>query len=269
MKKFKVAVCQNKPSDDKEKSVKRAITMLREAASKGAELVTLPEIFYHNYILSELSSLAERNKETLGSLIQVAKELKIHLCTGSMVEEDDDGRRFNRAYLIAPDGKVILEYSKSHLFDVDIPTLRVKESAVFTPGSSIKTVDTPLCRIGLLICYDFRFPETARTLALDGAELIIIPAAFNTITGPAHWEVMLRARAIENQLFIAAASPARDTKASYKAYGHSMIIDPWGTVLSEAGTGGEIIYADFEPGKIKETRSMLPLLKHRRPELYS
>lgn len=268
MRNFKMAVCQNKPSEDKKKSVEKAVAMIREAASEGASLVTLPEIFYHTYVLPSLPSIAERNNETLNKLVQLAKELKIYLCTGSMVEENEKGERFNKTYFIAPEGKILLEYSKSHLFDVDIPNLCVKESAVFTPGDSLKTVETPLCRIGLLICYDFRFPETARKLALDGAELIIIPAAFNTITGPAHWEVMLRTRAIENQLFIAAASPARNSKAAYKAYGHSMLIDPWGTILAEAGSRKGIIYAEFDRERLEEIRKRLPLLKHRRPGLY-
>ena len=128
--------------------------------------------------------------------------------------------------------------------------------------------ETPFGKLGLSVCYDIRFPEMARKLALKGAEILLVPAAFNTVTGPAHWHVMFRARAIENQVFIAAASPALTPEAQYRAYGHSMIVNPWGEVLAEAGTGKSIIYAEIDPQALKDTRERLPLLKHRRRDIY-
>ena len=146
--------------------------------------------------------------------------------------------------------------------------LKLMESSVFVPGRELSCAATPLGKIGILICYDIRFPEMARKLALMGAEVLLVPAAFNTVTGPAHWHVMFRARAIENQVFIAAASPALTPDAQYRAYGHSMIVNPWGEVLAEAGTGKSIIYAEIDPQVLKDTRERLPLLKHRRKDIY-
>ena len=182
--------------------------------------------------------------------------------------QKENGKRFNKAYLISPEGKILLEYSKCHLFDVSFKNLRTRESNVFSYGNEIAITDTELGKIGMLICYDIRFPEMARKLALKGAEIILVPAAFNTVTGPLHWEIVFRARAIENQVYIAAASPARDSESSYQAYGHSMIIDPMGKILSEADIEETIIYGEFSPEILEETRNRIPLLKHRRPELY-
>jgi predicted amidohydrolase len=130
-------------------------------------------------------------------------------------------------------------------------------------------VKTPLGNIGILICYDIRFPEMARTLALKGAEIIIVPAAFNAVTGPAHWHIMFRARAIENQVFILAASQARVPDAVYETYGHSMVVDPWGLIISEAGEEEAIVHAQLKTDVIENTRKNLPLLSQRRPELYN
>ena len=267
MQKFKLAVCQNKPIKNKNESVLQAIAKIEEAKANHADLVVLPEIFYYPYELRTLPKLEESNRETLGKLQSTAERLGIYLCTGSMVEKVGD-KRFNKSYLIDPAGKVILEYCKSHLFDVNFKNLRTKESLIFDPGDNFAVVETELGKIGILICYDIRFPEAARKLTLMGAEIILVPAAFNNITGPLHWHILFRGRAIENQLFIAAASPACDMESSYHAYGHSMVVDPWGKVLTEAGDSECILYADIDPAVLEETREKLPLLKHRRPEIY-
>jgi omega-amidase len=120
----------------------------------------------------------------------------------------------------------------------------------------------------MLVCYDIRFPEAARTLALKGMEVLLVPAAFNTVTGPLHWHITFRSRSVENQVFTAAASPARNNRSTYKAYGHSLVIDPWGKIICEAGSGEKIIYARLDPGKLEEARARLPLLKHRKQSLY-
>lgn len=267
MKRFKTALCQIKPLRNKEKSVARAVGMIEEAAGNGAELVMLPEIFYHPYELKSIAALADDGKSSLAPLKDAAKKLGIHICSGSIALRENDSN-FNRAYLIGPSGDILLEHSKCHLFDVDFKELRTRESKVFSPGSSLKVADTALGKIGMLICYDIRFPEAARKLALQGADIILVPAAFNDITGPAHWHITFRTRAVENQLYIAAASPARDNEAVYKAYGHSMAINPWGDVLCEAGENEEIVYADFDPEFLANVRGRLPLLKHRREDIY-
>lgn len=267
MKKFKMAVCQNKPIHDKKKSVEKVLSMIKQAAMEGASLVLLPEMFYYPYILKELIMQEEESRETVSILSEAAKANSVYLCTGSTVEKEG-GKRFNKSFLISPEGKIILEYAKAHLYDVDFKQLKVKESEYFSAGSSLNIADTELGKIGIIICYDIRFPEMARALAYKGAEIILVPAAFNMISGAAHWHLFFRTRACENQLFMAAASPARDENCRYQAYGHSMIIDPWGDILSEASETEEIIYADIDTERMFEIRNTLPLLKHSRVDLY-
>ena len=267
MKDFKMAICQNKSSRDKQSSINKAEFMISEAASKGAKLVILPEIFYHPYELKEIPKLEEKNRETINKLREVSKQNKVYLCTGSTVENQGE-KRLNKSFLINPQGDIVLEYSKIHLFDVDFKELRSRESLVFSHGDSISIADTELGKIGIIICYDIRFPETARSLALQGAEIILVPAAFNTISGEAHWDIFFRCRAVENQVFLAAACPARDPKSQYVTYGHSRIIDPWGTVVAEAGIEEEIIFADITSNKLEEIRRRMPLLQHMRKDLY-
>ncbi|MFC1476679.1 nitrilase-related carbon-nitrogen hydrolase, partial [Fibrobacterota bacterium] len=193
--------------------------------------------------------------------------LNIFLCTGSLAVKKDNGIQ-NTSYLIDPSGEILLEYSKSHLFDVKFRELHVKESAIFTPGSNVTIADTSIGKISINICYDIRFPELARTCTLQGTEILIVPAAFNTVTGPPHWHTIFRSRAIENQIFILAASQARVENAQYLAYGHSMFIDPWGTIIAEAGEGEEIIYAELDPDTLTDTRKRMPLLGQRNPSVY-
>ncbi len=268
--KFKMAVCQNKPARDKAASIFHAVEMIEKAAKNGAELIVLPEIFYHPYELENILELTEEadDSETLDYLKDCARRLKIHLCAGSMAIRDGN-EIFNRSYLISPEGKILLKHDKCHLFDVNFKELKVKESSFFSPGNALNVVETELGKIGILICYDIRFPEAARMLALAGAEILLVPAVFNTVTGPAHWNLLFRTRAVENQIYVAAASPARDNDALYQAYGHSMIIDPWGEIMTEAETDESIIYSDVDPGKMNDIRGRLPLLKHRRKELYA
>lgn len=267
MKDFKMAICQNKPLYNKKKTVENVLGMIKEAANNGANLVHLPEMFYFPYDMAELIKQEEANRETVSILQSATKENNIYLCTGTTVETVGS-KRFNKSYLISPEGKILLEYSKCHLYDVEFKELKVRESDYFSAGNSLDVVNTELGRIGIMICYDIRFPEMARALALKGAEIILVPAAFNMISGNAHWHLFFRTRAIENQVFMAAACPARDEGCKYKAYGHSMVIDPWGDILSEAGEKENIVYAVIKQEKLHDVRNRLPLLKHMRKDLY-
>jgi predicted amidohydrolase len=158
---------------------------------------------------------------------------------------------------------------KAHLFDVELKEgLVFRESDVLSRGDGITVVDTGFGRIGVAICYDIRFPEVARIMALQGAKVMVVPAAFNMITGPAHWEVTLRTRALDNQLYVAGAAPARDEQASYVAYGHSMLVDPWGRVVESLDEKEGIIIAEIDQDRLEQVRNELPLLKHRRTDLY-
>ncbi|MCF7791852.1 MAG: hypothetical protein K9M56_07635 [Victivallales bacterium] len=267
MKNFKLAVCQNKPSRSKDNSVESVKKMISKAVNNKAELIVLPEIFHHPYELSKIPKIEDKNNEILDELKKTASDLSVYLCSGSIVTRDQN-KRFNRSHLISPEGEVLLKHDKCHLYDVSFKNLRTKESGVFNFGNTVKAVDTELGKIGILLCYDIRFPEMAGKLAAQGVEIILAPAAFNMISGPKHWDIFFRCRAVENQVYLAAVSPARDSKSSYQAYGNSMIVDPMGKILTRAGVEEEIIYADISSEFLEETRNVLPLLKHKRPEIY-
>ena len=267
MKTIHAAICQNETKYDKEYNISHALEIITKAVDHGAQLLCLPEIFYYPYELIAMKSIADTDTRTLERLQSIAQKKGIYLCTGSLSVRK--GKHFqNTAYLLDKNGEILIEYSKSHLFDVHFKELRVKESLIFEPGNEIKVAKTDIGNISILICYDIRFPETARTCTLKGAEVILVPAAFNMITGPAHWHMLFRTRAMENQVFILAASQARITSHQYITYGHSLIVDPWGTVLKDAGTDESIIYSELSSKVLSETRKRLPLLKHRNPALY-
>lgn len=268
LKSFKIALCQIVPEYNKKKSVEHAFELVKQAAKSGAHLVSLPELFYYPYELNAIASIIGDEAELLAECKYLARIHAIYLCTGSMAIEAN-GKLYNQSHLFGPTGDELLTYRKTHLFDVHFNALHVDESAVFTPGDYFRVVETPLGTIAILICYDIRFPEMARAAALAGAEILLVPAVFNTITGPAHWHLFMRTRAVENQLFLAAISQGRNQSASYKAYGHSIVVSPWGEVLEEAGEGEEIVYAHIDPELLRKTRMRLPLLQHRRDKLYT
>lgn len=264
---FKIALCQITPGYDLGANVQRAVSMIAESALRGASLISLPEMFYHPYELSVLKDASEKWESTLDQLKNAAVKAGVFLCTGTMVYKGI-GNLLNRSCLISPSGEELLSYDKCHLFDVNFKGLHVKESDVFAPGDHMAVVNTELGCIGINICYDIRFPEMARHAALCGAELMLVPAVFNKITGPVHWHITMRARAVENQLFLAAISQGENRSSSYRSYGHSMVVSPWGEILGEAGENEEILIVDLKPEALEETRNRLPLLRHRREELY-
>lgn len=267
---FKVAVCQMLVVDDKDANIEKAVHLMEKSGRSGADLVVLPEMFNCPYENEKFPLYAENraDSETLNAVSSAAREQGVYLVAGSIPERDDD-KIYNTSFIINPQGEVIGSHRKLHLFDVDVPEgITFKESDTLTAGDKLTVLDTDLARIGVAICYDIRFPELSRLLALEGVELMVLPGAFNMTTGPVHWKTLIRSRAIDNQFFLAAASPARDTSASYVAYGHSMIVDPWGEVLAEAGSGEEIIYADIQLNRIKEVRSQIPVLENRRMDIY-
>ena len=267
---FKIAACQMMVIDNKEVNVNKAVSMIKEAAQNNAKLVILPEMFncpYDNQKFREYSENRE-NSKTLEALKKSAIECKIFLVAGSIPESEDE-KIYNSSFIISPEGKLIGFHRKLHLFDIDVPDgIAFKESEIISPGSDITVINTELCKLGVAICYDLRFPELFRLMTLKGVELMVIPGAFNMTTGPAHWDPINRARAIDNQVYLAAVSPARNKNASYEAYGHSMIIDPWGEVLAQAGFSEEIIYAEIEISHLKEIRNQIPLLRNRRSDIY-
>ncbi|GCB67240.1 hypothetical protein scyTo_0012118, partial [Scyliorhinus torazame] len=207
--------------------------------------------------------------ESTQVLSEVAKEHGIHLIGGSIPEEDG-GKLYNACTVFAPNGSMLMKYRKIHLFDIDVPgKICFRESEAFSPGSTMCTFDTPYCKIGIGICYDIRFAELAHVYTKRGCQLLVYPGAFSMTTGPAHWELLQRARAVDNQVYIAAVSPAHNENDSYVAWGHSSVVNPWGEVVAKAGSEETIIYADIDLKYLSDIRQQIPVLKQKRQDLYS
>lgn len=265
---FKAALCQIEPSFDTNQSMDHAEEMIATAITADAKMICLPEMFYYPYSLDKIKEIHGKEHLYLERFTQIARQNEICISTGSMAVERN-GKLYNMSHFITPDGSIAGEYSKCHLYDARLVALQVSESLVFTKGEGITVVDSPLGKIGIMICYDIRFPEFARLYALEGIDILLIPSVFNAITGSAHWSTMVRSRAIENQFFVLATSQARIPSAPYAAYGHSMVCDPWGEVLCEAQEREQIVYADIDLSCREQTKNRLPLLSHRRTDLYN
>ncbi len=266
---FQLALCQIKVAMEKKRNLAAAESMIREAAKKGAEVIALPEMFNCPYSNQYFREYAEDEQgETVQYLSSLARELRIYLVGGS-IPELDDGKVYNTCFSFNRQGEVIGKHRKIHLFDIDVKGgIRFMESETLTPGESVTIINTDFCKIGIGICYDVRFPELFRKMTLSGAKLVILPGAFNMTTGPAHWDLTMRARALDNQIYFAAVSPARDVEGPYQAYGNSCVVNPWGEFSGRTDAKESIVFADIDLDYLEEIRSQLPLLKHRKPALY-
>lgn len=270
--KLTVGLCQMRVTDNKEQNLKKAKEMINKACEKGAEFIVLPEMFNCPYNNKYFRKFAETfpNGETLKMLSTIAKDKNIYLVGGSIPEKDHEGKIYNTSFVFNNLGELIGKHRKIHLFDIDVEGgVKFKESDVLSPGNNITVFDTHFGKMGVAICYDIRFPELIRLMTLKGAEIIIIPAAFNMTTGPAHWELTMRARALDNQVYLLANSPARDETFSYVAYANSLIVDPWGKILGKLDEKEGILIGEIDILKVSKIREQLPLLKHRRTDLYS
>ncbi|SHF06985.1 omega-amidase [Desulforamulus putei DSM 12395] len=267
---FKLGLCQLPVTAEKIVNLNNARRAVKEAASGGCQLVALPEMFNCPYGNKFFPAYAEEFPagETINILAHLAREHSVYLVGGSIPEREAENL-YNTSFVFGPDGNLLARHRKIHLFDIDIPGgITFKESATLSAGDTVTVFDTPFCRVGVAICYDIRFPELSRTMALMGIHLLVLPAAFNMTTGPAHWELTMRARALDNQIYVAAVSPARDEKADYVAYGHSMVTTPWGDVLVQADEKPAVLTADIDLQYLCRIRQQLPLLKHRRESVY-
>jgi omega-amidase len=267
---IKIAVCQIKVLKIKEKNLRNAEKMIREASKNDSQIIILPEMFNCPYSNNYFPVFAESYPgETTNLLSSLARELETCIIGGSIPEKEGN-KIYNTSYSFDKNGKLIGKHRKIHLFDVDIENgIKFRESAVLSGGNSATIFDTSFCRIGVAICYDMRFPELIRKMSLLGAKLIIIPAAFNMTTGPAHWHLIARSRALDNQVFFIAASPARNPgDTAYISYGHSLITNPWGEIIAEAGIGQCILYSIIDMDFLERIRNQLPVLKHRREKIY-
>ena len=264
---YLAAAIQMNAGADKSANLERAERLIRVGAARGANLVALPEVFNWRGKRAEQAAAAETlDGETLTLMSCLARELRIHLVAGSITERvDDSARCYNTSALLGPDGGRIAVYRKIHLFDVDLPgRVTVRESDTKLAGTELVCVETSLGAIGLSICYDLRFPELFRRLAFTGAQIIMLPSAFTFPTGEAHWEPLLRARAIENQAYVIAPAQFGPNIYGYSDYGSSMIVDPWGRVLARAADQEGVVVAPIDLEYQDRVRSELPALKHAR-----
>jgi deaminated glutathione amidase len=250
-------------------NLEQGTKLIREAAAQGADYVLTPEV--SNMIQSNRQAMfenlaSEEDDLSLKAYRALAAELKIHLHIGSLALRVSPERAVNRSFLIAPDGTVIASYDKIHMFDIDLPGGEsYRESANYQPGETAVIADLPWGRIGLTICYDVRFPALYRALAESGASFLTVPSAFTVRTGEAHWHTLLRARAIENGCFVFAAAQAGTHESKRQSYGHSLIIDPWGTILAEgSATETGVFLAKIDPAKVETARKTVPSLQHGR-----
>ena len=264
---FLAAAVQMLATSDKEANLREAEGWIRRAHAEGAQLVVLPEVFNWRGRGADTAANAEPvpgpSTERMSAL---AAELGLYLLAGSVLEAADrDGRAYNTSVLIGPGTGIVAKYRKIHLFDVDIEgEAPIRESEFRRPGDAVVVADTPLCPMGLSVCYDLRFPELYRRLGAAGARVIFVPSVFTVPTGRAHWETLLRARAIENQVYIIAPDQTGRHPASMDAYGHSMIVDPWGKVIAQAGTEPGLVLASIDLAYLEDVRRRLPALEHRK-----
>ncbi|KAM8888125.1 omega-amidase NIT2 isoform 1-T1 [Synchiropus picturatus] len=270
MSKFRLAVVQLQVTGVKADNLVRARRLVKEAASQGSQLVLLPECFNSPYGTSFFSQYAERIPgESTQMLSEAAKEHQVYLVGGSIPEEDG-GKLYNSCTVFGPDGELLVKHRKVHLFDINVPgKICFQESETLSPGNSLSIFETPFCKVGVGICYDMRFAELAQLYSRTGCHLLVYPGAFNMTTGPAHWELLQRGRALDNQVYVATASPARDETASYVAWGHSTVVSPWGEVISKAGAEEAVIYADIDLQYLSEIRQQIPITSQRRDDIYT
>ena len=266
-----VAAVQLNATGDKAANIARAGQLVAEAAGRGARLVLLPEKWTGFGAPEILHACAEGldDGDSVAAMRGWAREHGIHLIGGSITERVDGADKlFNTCVAFDPHGDVAAVYRKIHLFDVDVGGRRYRESDLEEGGEEIVTVEVDGWSVGLSICYDVRFPELYRILALRGAEVIVVPAAFTAVTGRDHWELLLRARAVENQAFVVAAGDWGEHPGGKRTYGHSMVVDPWGTILAARPEGDGVVVASLDRERLEEIRTTLPALANRRPGAY-
>jgi len=268
--KLTIGLGQMNSRDNRIKNLDAAETLIRILAAKGVDLVMLPE--YSTFIGpdDQKRKHAEPLHQSfwLERIRSLAFELKLFIHIGSCLEKEGD-RIFNTAVVVDPRGEIVACYRKIHLFDVEVPGgTRYLESSVFDPGKEIVTFDIGEFIFGMATCYDLRFPELFRELTKRGANVLLVPAAFTLTTGRDHWEILLRARAIENLCWVAAAGQWGAAPPDYQSFGRSMVINPWGLVVAQAADGVSTLTAEMDLSTLQETRTSFPSLEHRRDDLF-
>ena len=270
MEKIKIAAIQMSTVADKMENVRTVKTYLEKIKDENPDFVILPEMFCCPYQTENFPIYAEKEGGPVWQQLSgYAKQYGIYLIGGSMPEKDAEGNVYNTSYIFDREGKQIEKHRKVHLFDIDVKGGQTfKESDTLTAGDSDTVFDTEFGKIGVMLCFDIRFPELSRMMVNDGAKVIFVPAAFNMTTGPAHWELSFRTRALDNQIYMVGCAPARDVSAGYISWGHSIVTDPWGRVTGMLDENEGILLAELDMDYEEQVREELPLLKSRRKDIY-
>ena len=270
MEKIKIAAIQMSTVADKMENVRTVKAYLEKIKDENPDFVILPEMFCCPYQTENFPIYAEKEGGPVWQQLSgYAKQYGIYLIGGSMPEKDAEGNVYNTSYIFDREGKQILKHRKVHLFDIDVKGGQTfKESDTLTAGDSDTVFDTEFGKIGVMLCFDIRFPELSRMMVNDGAKVIFVPAAFNMTTGPAHWELSFRTRALDNQIYMVGCAPARDVSAGYISWGHSIVTDPWGRVTGMLDENEGILLAELDMDYEEQVREELPLLKSRRKDIY-
>ncbi len=268
--KFIVAAIQFCSNEDKAGNLKQAGKFIGSAVKNGADVAVLPEMFNccgHTKVMVENAEKIPGN--TINNLSDKARKHGIYIVCGSIFEKVEKNMVHNTSVIVGRNGEIVAKYSKIHLFDVDIQDkIRYKESENVVAGEKVVTTDIGNVKVGMSICYDLRFCELYRSLALSGAQVIFIPSAFTSTTGEYHWEALVKARAIENQVFVIAANQIGTSPNNITCYGKSMVVDPWGRVLAKAEDDENVVFAEIDLDILDEVRTEIPLFEHRRTDLY-
>ena len=270
MTRIKLALCQMNVVDDKEANLEQATSMIADSVNNNADFIVLPEMFNCPYSNEKFIEYAEEEEGsfTLSKISKLACDNDVYILAGSIPEKEND-EIFNTSYLFDKKGHIIAKHRKMHLFDIDVKDkITFKESDVLTAGNKFTLAETEFGKIGIGICYDVRFVELARIMVENGASVLFYPGAFNMTTGPAHWELLFRARALDNQVFCVGTAPALNPAASYHSYGHSIVTNPWGEVVTQADEKENLILCEIDLSEIKKIREEIPLLKNKRKDLY-
>lgn len=274
MAKCRVAAVQMRTVEKKSENVNTAAKyindLMNEVYGPKPDIIVLPEMFNCPYENENFPFYAEERGEiTWKHMSELAAHFGVYIVAGSIPEYDENDCVYNTCYVFDREGRQIAKHRKIHLFDVDIPGMRFRESATFSPGEEITVFDTEFGKMGAAICFDVRFPELFRAMAVRGAKVIFLPAQFNMATGPAHWAETLKIRAVDNELFFVGASAARYEGFDYECWGHSVVYDPFGIALAAADETEQILFADLDLRRIDEVRAQLPTFLHLKRELYT
>ena len=270
MEKIKIAAIQMPTVADKMENVRTVKAYLEKIKDENPDFVILPEMFCCPYQTENFPIYAEKEGGPVWQQLSGdAKQYGIYLIGGSMPEKDAEENVYNTSYIFDREGKQIGKHRKVHLFDIDVKGGQTfKESDTLTAGDSDTVFDTEFGKMGVMLCFDIRFPELSRMMVNDGARIVFVPAAFNMTTGPAHWELSFRTRALDNQIYMVGCAPARDVSAGYISWGHSIVTDPWGRVIDMLDEKKGILLAELDMDYEEQVREELPLLKSRRKDIY-